>query len=524
MDIAIIASNGNFTAPVIAELDRRGHDLLVYQHTDNDAHNAFQIGQAVASCERVFVDWAQPPLENVLGNFECPIFVRAHRLEMYNDAYIRDLPWSKVAALFFIARHVQERFLSKCNDKPARTIVLPHVGVDGAFWVPDPEKRTWAPPWRIVLAGNIVPKKRVYTAIQLAYDLPEEFQLVIRGNGGMPGYGNDEYAQNCTDLILGLDLAGGRVDASEAVSKEDLRDLFQRSHFVLSASNEEGCHTTVAEGMACGCVPLVGHWRGAEKVYPPEWTWNSPREFYALVEGWVAEYANDPEQAQALSAAMRAAVIPAYDARAIAEQIADIVTGPLDAATVGAWYSTTMLDHMVEQDGNPRQQDALAVVQELLASLPPLDIGRRAVLEIGCGTGWLTRQLAAQGHRAVGQDIATGLLAFATQHNPDGAEFVEADACQILPTGPYDVVTLIDVLEHVQEKKREAIVVRAAHELKPGGFMVARFPHQAKDRQIIEETVWPKVLRKTMTRHGLEITSFREVPPYFEIVGRKVGD
>lgn len=523
MNVGFVTSNDAFSKPIIDELNRRGHEVLQYRHTDSGEQNAFQLGQLKANTDRVFVDWAQTPLEHVLAELEPethPIFCRAHRIEMYNDAFLASVPWHKLACMFFIAEHVKTRFLEKVSTPPRNVVVVPHVGIDGDFWTIDEATRKWEPPWTIVLAGNIVPKKRVYTAVQLLYDLPEGFHLAIYGGGRQDGYGNHEYPQNVTDLVQDLGLTD-RVHGSPPVPQEELREAFQRAHFVLSASNEEGCATVVAEGMACGCVPLVNAWRGAEKVYPEEWIWRSPKEFYELIEQWrpLVSWSDERDtRSPELPQQMRDLVLPKYGSRAIARQICDVVTGPLDAKTVGEWYSTEKLAHMIEQDGNARQQAGLTLVEEFLPE------GDACVLELGCGTGWLSRQLAQRGIHAAGQDVAEGLLAWTTEHNPGEARFELADATQRIVKGPWDVITAIDVLEHIPGHFHEALMMRVAEQVKPGGYFLARFPHSNTDNQIVEEHVFPKVLRLWCKRAGLETERFglvSEDSNYFELVARK---
>lgn len=516
MTIGFLTSNPTFSAPLIAELDRRGH-VIVYTHSQSAEENAFQIGQLHERCDRFFVDWAQPPLEQVLATcspLERPTFCRAHRIEMYCDQYIQQVPWNHLEGLFFVGQHVQDRFLSKVGNPPKRIINLGHVGIDAEQWSIDADARKWEPPYRIVLAGNIVPKKRVYTAVQLLADLPEQFSLSIHGNGGRDGYGNPEYHINVQDLIEELGI-GHRIECSGSLPQDDLREVFQRSHFVLSASNEEGCHTSVAEGMACGCVPLCNAWRGVREVYPPEWVWQTPKQLYALLKTWDAM---PLDEKTALPDAMRAAVLPKYDARLLAAKVCDVVTGPLTAATVGEYYSTTMLDQMTSQDGNARQANAAARALELLQN------GGRC-LEIGCGTGYLSRTLQAEaGIHCVGQDLARGLLEFAMEHNEHGAEFVRADATQHLVNGPHDLITLVDVLEHIPAHKHEGLFARCRHHLADGGAILLRFPWQVQDKQIIEEKCHPKLVRRMLRARGFEIESYQPVDianEYFEIVARK---
>ena len=513
MRIGWVTSNPTFGGPIMQELDRRGHDVIVYRHTESVEHNAFQLGQMLPQCERVFVDWAQPPLEAILQNFDTdnvPVFVRAHRIEMYADEYIKQVPWEKVACLFFVGQHVEDRFGKKWQAPPQRVVNLGHVGIDAKQWTIDAAARKFEPPYKIVLAGNIVPKKRVYTAVQLVADLGEDFHLAIYGNGGQAGYGNHEYHINVQDLIEGLGIER-RVECGGSLPQDQLRDVFQRSHFVLSASNEEGCHTSIAEGMACGCVPLVNCWRGAADVYPAEWVWQTPKGFYALIDKWLAE----PDKG-ALAETMRAAVLPRYDAQLLAEKACDIITGPLTAQTVGEWYSTgDQLRHMIDQDGNGRQVDALNAVRGWLPE-------GGSIMELGCGTGYISRTLAQEGHRAVGIDVAGGLLEFAAANNPGGAEFHQADVTRTIGQGPFDVITLIDCLEHIRAPHHEDLILRAASQLAEGGYLVIRFPWQERDRQIIEERVFPKIVRRYCANALLNVVQYTPLGrEYFEIVARK---
>jgi SAM-dependent methyltransferase len=93
----------------------------------------------------------------------------------------------------------------------------------------------------------------------------------------------------------------------------------------------------------------------------------------------------------------------------------------------------------------------------LFAKYPNFDVTNKSVLEIGCGTGGRTAYLAAAGaKRAVGIDINKSEIATATQVlpqlYPELGDRLEFHACQenaAVDIGKFDVVMLIDCLEHV---------------------------------------------------------------------------
>jgi SAM-dependent methyltransferase len=77
------------------------------------------------------------------------------------------------------------------------------------------------------------------------------------------------------------------------------------------------------------------------------------------------------------------------------------------------------------------------------------------VLDVGCGYGAVARSIARArpGATIVGLDHDKGRLAQArAADNPPNLSFVEADATRQVPPGPWDVVVLSNVLEHIADR------------------------------------------------------------------------
>jgi SAM-dependent methyltransferase len=77
------------------------------------------------------------------------------------------------------------------------------------------------------------------------------------------------------------------------------------------------------------------------------------------------------------------------------------------------------------------------------------------VLDVGCGYGAVARSIA-RAHprsRVVGVDYDRGRLGQArAMDNPRNLDFVESDATKNVPEGPWDVVVLSNVLEHISDR------------------------------------------------------------------------
>ena len=105
--------------------------------------------------------------------------------------------------------------------------------------------------------------------------------------------------------------------------------------------------------------------------------------------------------------------------------------------------------------------------------LAPLK-GKR-VVDIGCGGGILADSMARKGASVLGIDLATKPLKVAQLHalevQTQGVEYreISAEALAVEQAGKFDIVTCMEMLEHVPDP---SLVVKACAALvKPGGYV-----------------------------------------------------
>ncbi len=102
------------------------------------------------------------------------------------------------------------------------------------------------------------------------------------------------------------------------------------------------------------------------------------------------------------------------------------------------------------------------------------DLDARRILDLGCGTGLLTRELAAvDGRDVIGVDPATAMLAVARrQPDADRVTWIEGDA-SALGTPEADLVVMTgNVAQVFLEDAEWAATLRAIHAaLRPGGYL-----------------------------------------------------
>ncbi|MSP12055.1 MAG: methyltransferase domain-containing protein [Chloroflexi bacterium] len=108
-----------------------------------------------------------------------------------------------------------------------------------------------------------------------------------------------------------------------------------------------------------------------------------------------------------------------------------------------------------------------ASVVDLLAPQP----GER-ILDLGCGTGHLTQQIAQSGAEVVGLDAAPGMIEQARKNYPD-LQFVLGDGADFQFPQSFDAVFSNAALHWI--KKSAQVVACVAAALEPGGRFVAEF-------------------------------------------------
>lgn len=139
-------------------------------------------------------------------------------------------------------------------------------------------------------------------------------------------------------------------------------------------------------------------------------------------------------------------------------------------------------------------------------------LGRRDLdlIDIGCGTGWLCKQLLPYG-RVTGTDLADEVIERAKSRVPT-AKFFAGDF-MALDFGPasFDVVTTLEVLTHLHDQP--AFVRKIADVLRPGGWLMLA----TQNRFVLERNDIPAA-KPGQLRHWVDAKELRALlAPHFAI-------
>lgn len=129
--------------------------------------------------------------------------------------------------------------------------------------------------------------------------------------------------------------------------------------------------------------------------------------------------------------------------------------------------------------------------RDLIKLLKP-QAGER-ILDLGCGTGHLTKVIAASGAQVIGLDSSQTMIEAARAQYP-GIEFIQADARSFSWPCNFDAVFSNAVLHWILDA--ESVVRSIATALRRGGRFVAEFGGRGNIAQI------EQALRAALNEHG----------------------
>jgi 2-polyprenyl-6-hydroxyphenyl methylase/3-demethylubiquinone-9 3-methyltransferase len=163
-----------------------------------------------------------------------------------------------------------------------------------------------------------------------------------------------------------------------------------------------------------------------------------------------------------------------------------------------------------------------------------------SLLDVGCGAGFLTNDLAEKGYRVTGVDNSPESLRVARAHDKSRmAEYIEADALHLpFPDKSFDVVTCMDFLEHVNAPK--SYIAEIGRVLKPGGmfffhtfnrnvvswFFVIKcvewlVKNTPKNMHVIELFIKPSELERFCEEAGMRTQEMTGIRPVFSSIPLK---
>ncbi|MAK26217.1 MAG: hypothetical protein CMA02_02990 [Euryarchaeota archaeon] len=229
----------------------------------------------------VFCEWA---LANAVWysnnrNENQRIVVRLHSQEIRKRAQKFPKKMKVVDQVVFVSDHIKSSAIEMFDWQDWPIEMIPNyvncVNMQGSK--PQSAAKT------IGMVGVVPQSKRIDRALDLINKLrtiDDEWTLIIKGKlphdypwMDAPGRSDEkEYFQKQFQRIEKNRLLKEGV-IFEGFSP-DIENFYSRVSYVLSPSDFESFHFTIADGVSSGAFPVVWPWEGADKLYPKDWIVN----------------------------------------------------------------------------------------------------------------------------------------------------------------------------------------------------------------------------------------------------------
>ena len=274
--VLIAGHDLKFIKPFYPHFTRAGIRILLDFWSSHTQHNEAASKRLITQADTVFCEWT-------LGN---AIWYGKHKLkgqklvgrlhlQEIDHALFPKIPFEKFETVIFVGPHILRQGIAK-NPVLKKNGVVIYNGVDVEALQAVPRKKTNG---KVLGFVGIVPqRKRFDLALDILRELrKDDANYTLRIKGKRP----EDFAwmANRHDEKAWYDTQYRRLEEDPLLKDavifdphgNDMPEWYAGVDYVLSTSDFESFHFTIADGAAAGCVPIVLPWEGADEIYPREW-------------------------------------------------------------------------------------------------------------------------------------------------------------------------------------------------------------------------------------------------------------
>ena len=285
--ILVAGHDLKFAGGIIEALRAAGHTVQTDRWQGHNQHDEEYSRSLLADADVVFCEWtlgnAAWYSANVLPHQR--LVTRFHSQELFTP-HPRNLQTSNVDRVIFVGSHIANLAVRDHGIPADKTVVIPNlVNQDERVW-----QKTAGARFRLGMVGIVPAQKHLDRALDLLAILRRDeprFELFIKGKrpedypwmADRPeemAYYHQQYRRISEDpLLQGAVHFDGHDDR--------MAQWYRKIGVVLSLSDFESFHLTLADGASSGAVAASLAWPGADQIYPVSWIHPSLEEMAAYV-------------------------------------------------------------------------------------------------------------------------------------------------------------------------------------------------------------------------------------------------
>lgn len=272
--VLIAGHDLKFVQPYVEALRAQGHEVLIDRWT---AHNEHDEELSRSLLRRADVIWCEWGLGNAVWysrhvSADQTLVIRVHLQEL-DLPYLRRVDAAKVDTFVFVGELIRRAAVESHSVPPERSLVIPNFVLGDALRRPKTEDARWT----LGLVGIVPQRKRLDLAVDLIERLravDDRFRLRIKGH-------RPEEYHWMTDRPTEMAFYSEQYERIEAINERSGRDVvafdphdgnmadwYRGIGTVVSTSDFESFHLTLADGAASGSDAVSLAWAGADLIYP----------------------------------------------------------------------------------------------------------------------------------------------------------------------------------------------------------------------------------------------------------------
>ena len=275
--VLVAGHDMKFFKPLSHELKAGGDFKFLFDTWQgHDDHDPARSSALLEQADVIFCEWCLGNVKWYARNKrpDQRLLVRFHAQEL-QTRYLDKTDWQAIDTLVFVAPHIQRQFQTKYPEFPnAIQTVIPNFVDTQKFRA---EKKQGDASFALGLVGYVPKLKRLHRAVDLLEKLLENdsrFHLRVKGRHPLEYSwmkSRKEEHRYYKHLFY-------RINSNPKLRNkvifdppgDDVNKWFRLVGHVLSPSDQESFHLSLAEGILTGCNPVVWIRNGAEELWPKE--------------------------------------------------------------------------------------------------------------------------------------------------------------------------------------------------------------------------------------------------------------
>lgn len=277
-----------FAQSIMQELKAQGHNVLVDQWAGHAQHDEEFSRKLLLEADVVFCEWTLGNAVWYADNVKPyqRLVTRLHSQELFTP-YLKKLNHERVDQIMVVGQHIADIAVRDHGIPKSKLVVIPNT-----VTVPlNVEPKADTARYRIGLVGIVPAQKHLDRALDLLsilrktdsrYTLaikgkrPEDYSWMAQRPEEMAFYEKQYDRLRSDPLLLGAVTFDGFGD--------DMSEWYQNIGVVLSVSDFESFHLTIADGAVHSALPAVLAWPGADQIYPASWLSASVKEMAKRID------------------------------------------------------------------------------------------------------------------------------------------------------------------------------------------------------------------------------------------------